>query len=79
MEPLTMIAMVVGAAIATAATKFADKAAEKIGEKSGEKVFSESEKFLAALKEKAPETALAIEQSAQKPLDLGQAVLAFCN
>ncbi|MBW4422815.1 MAG: hypothetical protein KME13_27165 [Myxacorys californica WJT36-NPBG1] len=75
MEPLSMIAAAVGAAIATAATKFADKAAEKLGEKSGEKVFTESEKFLAALKEKAPETALAIEQSAQKPLDLGKAVL----
>ena len=75
MEPLSMAAMAVGAAIATAAGKFAGKAVEKAGEKAGEKVYAESEKFLAALKEKAPTTAIALEQSAAQPLDLGQAVI----
>jgi len=75
MDPLSLIATAVGAAIATAATKFADKAVEKVGEKSGEMVFTESEKFLTALRPKKPELVNDIEQSALKPLDVGNAVL----
>jgi phosphoenolpyruvate-protein kinase (PTS system EI component) len=68
MDPLTLAATAIAATIMT-------KFWEKTGEKLGEKVFSESEKFLRALKTKAPETGIAIEKASEQPLDYGQAVL----
>lgn len=68
MDPLTLAATAIAATIMT-------KFWEKTGEKLGEKVFTESEKFLGALKKRSPETATAIEKAPEQPLDYGQAVL----
>jgi hypothetical protein len=68
MDPLTVAATAVAATVMT-------KAFEKTGEKLGEKVFDRSEKFLASLMRKSPETASAIQKMPQEPLDFGQAVL----
>jgi hypothetical protein len=75
MELFSLIATAVGAAIATVGTKMAGKAVEKIGEKSGEKVFSETEKFLAALRQQKPELVRKFAKSTLKPVDLGNAVV----
>ena len=68
MDPLTLAATAIAATIMT-------KFWEKTGEKLGEKVFTESEKFLGALKTKSPETVTAIEKAPEQPLDYGQAVI----
>lgn len=68
MDPLTLAATAIAATIMT-------KFWEKTGEKLGEKVFTESEKFLSALKRKSPETVTAIENAPEQPLDYGQAVI----
>ncbi|KAM3093301.1 hypothetical protein ACKFKG_20045 [Phormidesmis sp. 146-35] len=68
MDPLTVAATAVAATVMT-------KALEKTGEKLGEKVFDQSEKFLTSLRQKAPETASAIQKVPEEPLDYGQAVL----
>jgi hypothetical protein len=68
MEPLTLAAIAVATTVMT-------KALEKTGEKLGEKVFGQTEKFVASLKHKSPQTITAIEKIPEAPLDYGRAVL----
>lgn len=68
MEPITLAATAIAA---TVMTKFW----ERTGEKLSEELFERSENFYESLKQKSPETALAIERSPQSPLDYGRAVL----
>lgn len=67
MDPLTLAAIAV-------ATTMMTKALEKIGENVGDKVFSQSEKFISLLRQKSPQTAVAIERAEEEPLNYGQAV-----
>lgn len=68
MEPLTTAATAVASVILT-------KFWEKTGEKLGEKVFTKTEKFLAEIRKKSPNAAIAAEGSSMQPLNYGQAVL----
>lgn len=68
MEPLTLAATAIAATIMT-------KFWEKTGEKLSEELFEKSEEFYKSLKQKAPETALAIEKVPQNSSAYGQAVL----
>lgn len=68
MEPLTLAATAIAATILT-------KFWEKTGEKLSEELFEKSEEFYKSLKQKAPETALAIEKSPQNSSAYSQAVL----
>ncbi|NEQ68865.1 MAG: hypothetical protein F6K21_25860 [Symploca sp. SIO2D2] len=62
-------------AVAGLVVRFWTKAWEKTGEKFGEKLFEQGETLLQRLRRKSPETVTAIEQSQEKLLDFGQAVL----
>ncbi len=62
MEPFVTAAVAVGSVIAT-------KALEKTGEKIAETTYDSTLNFLRSLKQAAPETATAIEQAPQQPLD----------
>lgn len=64
MEPLSTAAIAIAAAIAT-------KTIEMTSENFGEKVVN----FLTNLRKKSPQTATAIEQAPEQPLDYGEAVL----
>lgn len=68
MEPLTLAATAIAATILT-------KFWEKTGEKLSEELFEKSEEFYKSLKQKAPETASAIEKVPQNSSAYGQAVL----
>ena len=68
MDPLTMAATAIAATIMT-------KFWEKTGEKLSEELFEKSEQFYKSLKNKAPETASAIEKIPQAPAEYGQTVL----
>ena len=63
--------MAATAIAATIMTKFW----EKTGEQLSEELFEKTEKFYKSLKKKSPQTALAIEQSQEHPLDYGKAVI----
>ncbi|NEP58657.1 MAG: hypothetical protein F6K31_16840 [Symploca sp. SIO2G7] len=64
MEPLEI-------AVAALVVQFLTKA----GEKTGEKLFDQGTTLLQRLRGKSPETAIAIEQAKEVPLNFGQAVL----
>lgn len=68
MEIVTTTALALGTIVAT-------KALEKTGEEIGEAFYEKSKQFLASLRKQSPDTALAIEQAPDKPLDYGKAVL----
>jgi cysteinyl-tRNA synthetase len=68
MEPLTLAATAIAATIMT-------KFWEKTGEKLSEELFEKSEEFYKSLKQKAPETASAIEKVPQNSSAYGQVVL----
>ncbi|MFB2769221.1 hypothetical protein ACE1AT_07985 [Pelatocladus sp. BLCC-F211] len=68
MEPTTLT-------VAAIATLVITKAFEKTGEILGEKALEKGGELLVLLRRKKPDTASAIEQAQQKPLDYGQAYL----
>lgn len=68
MEPVTLTAAAIATLVIT-------KAIEKTGETLGEKTLEAGGKLFSLLKRKKPETAKAIEQAQNQPLDYGQAVL----
>jgi hypothetical protein len=68
MEPISLTAGAIATLVLT-------KAFEKAGEELGGKVLEQGAKLLALLRRKAPDTASAIEQAQQYPLDIGQAHL----
>ncbi|BAY13964.1 hypothetical protein [Calothrix sp. NIES-2098] len=68
MEPVTLTAAAIATLVIT-------KAFEKTGEILGEKALEEGGKLFSLLKDKAPNTAAAIELAQTQPLDYGQAYL----
>jgi ubiquinone biosynthesis protein COQ9 len=68
MEPLTTAAIAIGSVVAT-------KALEKTGEKIGETLYDTTGQFLKALKQESPQTATALANAPQAPLDYGVATL----
>lgn len=65
---LSVIATAVASVVGTITTK----AIEKIGEKGAEDLYN---KFMGKVEKKSPETAKAIKESAEKPLDYGATII----
>jgi len=68
MDPLIAATLALGTVVGT-------KVLEKTGEKVGEAVWDKGAQFLDSLKLESPDTAIAIEQAPEQPLDYGEAVL----